>query len=354
MNLIFYIFLFIFWTLFWSFASVLIYRLHSKKPGILTWRSFCPKCNHKLWFWDLIPIFSWLLNLWKCRYCKKKISIIYPILEISTWILFVLIWYFLIDFNLILSLNFNEIIKLIFWLFIWFISILYIFYDILFLEINEWIMGIWIFIILIAIIFQSIWLIYIIPTLPAWEDNIFSIILLVFTLIGLYIIMLKEFSDIVDTIIILLVIFWIYILKLIFPENKLINYTSINALIWALIIFIFFYIQYLIWIILHQIEKKTKKEKNYKFQEWIIWWWDLRIAIFIGLLLGVYLSPAWLMITYLIWSIISIIILIIQKIKTKSWKLNTQVPFWPFLAVWFFITLFFNEQIINLLKIHFF
>jgi prepilin signal peptidase PulO-like enzyme (type II secretory pathway) len=45
--------------------------------------------------------------------------------------------------------------------------------------------------------------------------------------------------------------------------------------------------------------------------------------------------------------------LIIQKIKTKSWELNTQVPFWPFIAIWFFLTIFYQEQINNLLKIYF-
>jgi len=354
----FYLTLFIFWTLFWSFASVLIHRLHSWESGILTGRSHCPKCNHKLSFGDLIPILSWIKNLWKCKYCKEKISIIYPLLEISTWILFSLIWYFLINYNLLLSGNINEILKLLFWLFIWFISILYIFYDIKFLEIHEWILWAWIFISLIIIIFQSFWVINIIPTLPFWNQDfynstLYSVIILLISISGLYIIMLKEFSDILDTLILVSILLIIYIFKL-FSQENLLNLTTINALIWALIIFIFFYIQYLLWIVLHQIEKKKKKKEEYRFQDWIIWWWDLRIAILIWLLLGTYLAPAWLMITYLIGSIISIFILLIQKIYSKNWNINTQIPFWPFLAIWFFITLFFYKQINYLLKIYFF
>jgi leader peptidase (prepilin peptidase)/N-methyltransferase len=144
METFFYLCLFIFWTLFWSFSSVLIYRLKSWESWIMNWRSHCPKCNNILHSLELIPIFSWIKNLWKCKYCKEKVSAIYPSLEISTWILFTLIWYFLIDFNLIVSLNWFEIFKLIFWLSIWFISIIYIFYDILFLEIHEWVLLTWI------------------------------------------------------------------------------------------------------------------------------------------------------------------------------------------------------------------
>jgi hypothetical protein len=215
-----------------------------------------------------------------------------------------------------------------------------------------------IFISLIAIIFQSFWIINIIPSLVFYEIDFNTILISTFILIIsiwiYYLVMLNEFSDLVDSlflslIIIILCIFWIY-----FPDIEFKKLVSINALIWSLIFFLFFYIQYIIWIILHQIEKRTKKEKDYKFQDWIIGWWDLRIAILVWLLLWFSLSPAWLMLTYLCWSIISIFILIFQKYKNKTWKLNTQVPFWPFIAIGFFITIFFQEQINNLLKIYFF
>ena len=137
MDIFFYSFLFIFWTLFWSFASIVIYRIKSWEGWILNWRSHCASCNKVLKALDLIPILSYLLNKWACSSCKKKVSHIYPLLEISTWILFWLIWYFLIDYSLIFSGNITEIIKLVFFLIIWFITIVYTFYDILFLEISE-------------------------------------------------------------------------------------------------------------------------------------------------------------------------------------------------------------------------
>ena len=102
MELFYYVYLFIFWTLFWSFSSVIISRIKNHKSWIIAWRSECPKCKHKLWILDLFPIFSYLSTLGKCRYCHKKISILYPILEFSLWIIFVLTSYFLIDFNQII------------------------------------------------------------------------------------------------------------------------------------------------------------------------------------------------------------------------------------------------------------
>ena len=354
MNYLFYISLFIFWTLFWSFWSVLIYRLYSKESGILNWRSHCAKCNHQLWFWDLIPIFSWASNLWKCKYCKEKISIVYPLLELSTWILFSLIWYFLIDYNLIINLNINEVIKLIFWLIIWFITILYTFYDLLFLEIHEWMMLSWIIIACLAIIFQSLWIINIIDTIPyninIW-NNYIAIIIFIITIISLYIIMLNNFNEFIDIAILIFIVILIFTFNKYFAETNIKNYTSLNALFWSLIIFIFFFIQYIIWVILHIIEKRTKKKEEYRFEDWIIWWGDLRIAILIWLLLWYTYSLSWLMLTYIVWTIISITIIIIWKIRNK--EVNNQVPFWPFLAIWFFITIFYQQQINTLLKIYF-
>jgi leader peptidase (prepilin peptidase) / N-methyltransferase len=40
---------------------------------------------------DLIPIVSWVMNKGNCKYCKEKVSSIYPILELSTGALFAMI-----------------------------------------------------------------------------------------------------------------------------------------------------------------------------------------------------------------------------------------------------------------------
>lgn len=65
-------------------------RKNAKQYSILTGRSVCPKCKHVLGGLDLIPIFSWLFLRGKCRYCKKSISVQYPLVEAITLILFIL------------------------------------------------------------------------------------------------------------------------------------------------------------------------------------------------------------------------------------------------------------------------
>ena len=94
MNILLYILIFIMGILFGSFFSLAIYRI-PKNQNILHPRSYCPNCNHKLSFFDLIPIFSYVFLLGKCRYCKKKIRPRYLILEILSGITFVLIAYFM-------------------------------------------------------------------------------------------------------------------------------------------------------------------------------------------------------------------------------------------------------------------
>lgn len=58
--------------------------------------STCPHCGHKIRAWENIPVISWLLLLkGKCSECKKPISIRYPLVEIATALLSVLvIWMF--------------------------------------------------------------------------------------------------------------------------------------------------------------------------------------------------------------------------------------------------------------------
>ncbi len=77
-----------------SFVNALVWRLReqsqakskSKKRefSILRGRSVCPHCKHQLGIKDLVPVLSWLSLGGKCRYCKKKISVQYPLIEILT------------------------------------------------------------------------------------------------------------------------------------------------------------------------------------------------------------------------------------------------------------------------------
>ncbi len=79
-----------------SFLNCAVYRIEIKK-SFVKGRSFCPYCKHPLSWQDLIPVFSYIFLRGKCRYCKEKISIQYPLVEILTGFLFLLIFLFFKD-----------------------------------------------------------------------------------------------------------------------------------------------------------------------------------------------------------------------------------------------------------------
>lgn len=64
---------------FGSFANVCILRSFTNES--FGGRSHCPKCNTQIAAYDLIPILSFFILKGKCRYCKSRISIQYPIVE---------------------------------------------------------------------------------------------------------------------------------------------------------------------------------------------------------------------------------------------------------------------------------
>ncbi|MDF2840409.1 MAG: peptidase [Clostridia bacterium] len=75
-----------------SFLNVCIYRIPEKK-SIAFPASHCPTCEHSLNAIDLIPIVGYLINKGKCKYCGVKISIQYPMVELLTGILFLLLFH---------------------------------------------------------------------------------------------------------------------------------------------------------------------------------------------------------------------------------------------------------------------
>lgn len=108
MNLIFYILIFIIGTLFGSFYTLAVYRI-PKRQDIVHTHSYCPNCNHKLGFLDLIPIISYVMLRGKCRYCQNKIRPRYLLLEILSGFLFLGLA-FLMNFHLE-TLNATKIIE---------------------------------------------------------------------------------------------------------------------------------------------------------------------------------------------------------------------------------------------------
>jgi leader peptidase (prepilin peptidase)/N-methyltransferase len=75
-----------------SFLNVCICRIPEKK-SIAFPASHCTKCGTGLKAADLIPIISYLLLKGKCRYCKAQISVQYPIVELISGLIILLLFY---------------------------------------------------------------------------------------------------------------------------------------------------------------------------------------------------------------------------------------------------------------------
>jgi len=72
-----------------SFLGVVIERLPAGRPFV--WgRSVCDACGHELEPLDLIPFASWLLTRGRCRYCRARLSVFYPLIELAA--LLVAVW----------------------------------------------------------------------------------------------------------------------------------------------------------------------------------------------------------------------------------------------------------------------
>lgn len=111
MNIFLYAIIFIIGTVFGSFYTLAVYRI-PKNIDIVKKHSYCPNCNHKLGFFELIPVLSYIFLGGKCKHCKQKIIIRYLLLELLGGVSFVMLAIALkID---ALNLNISNIIIYIF------------------------------------------------------------------------------------------------------------------------------------------------------------------------------------------------------------------------------------------------
>ncbi len=78
-----FIFIFIFGAMIGSFLNVVIARMPDNK-SVVTPRSACPKCGHKISWFENIPIISYIFLRGKCRGCGVGISKLYPLIELIT------------------------------------------------------------------------------------------------------------------------------------------------------------------------------------------------------------------------------------------------------------------------------
>lgn len=81
----------IFGLLIGSFLNVVVFRIDDLK-SIATGRSHCQNCKKDIAWYDLIPVISFMLLKGKCRYCKSNISWQYPVVEIATALVFVILF----------------------------------------------------------------------------------------------------------------------------------------------------------------------------------------------------------------------------------------------------------------------
>lgn len=102
MEILIFLLIFLLGTVIGSFLNVVIYRLGTGK-SIVKGRSICMTCNRYLRWYELIPLFSFLIQAGKCRRCASKISHQYPIVEFFTGVIFVLL---AIKFTYLLDVSF--------------------------------------------------------------------------------------------------------------------------------------------------------------------------------------------------------------------------------------------------------
>ena len=120
--LIFGILLFVLGLVIGSFLNVVIYRLpiilkHKWQNDISAYdkaapfnllypRSHCPKCSTKIPEWSNIPLVGFFILRGKCFFCKVKIPIRYPLVELVTGLLFIIAGFYFTDVSLLAVLVF--------------------------------------------------------------------------------------------------------------------------------------------------------------------------------------------------------------------------------------------------------
>jgi leader peptidase (prepilin peptidase)/N-methyltransferase len=95
-----YLIVFLFGLFFGSFLGVLVDRL-PREETVIKGRSRCEFCGKELHWIDLIPVLSFISTEGKCRYCHAPLPYFYPLIELSTGILFALTYLFLIPNQII-------------------------------------------------------------------------------------------------------------------------------------------------------------------------------------------------------------------------------------------------------------
>ena len=89
-SILLYIMIFLYGIIIGSFLNVCIYRIPEKQ--CIVPNSHCMSCGHRLHWYDLFPLFSYLFLKGRCRYCGAKISIQYPLVEALNGVLYLIVF----------------------------------------------------------------------------------------------------------------------------------------------------------------------------------------------------------------------------------------------------------------------
>jgi len=258
-----------------SFLNVLIYKLEGKKRKNLRGRSFCPECGEAISWYDNVPVVSWLLLGGKCRKCQKKISIQYPLVELFTSLVFVLLGYtflfpLLTHTPVILSeaKNLIPIINLIFWLFFSSTLIVIFAYDLKH---------------------------KVIPNEAIYTGYLAALFFIVFNAFG--------------------------------AKSQGVAYLVDHVAAGASAFVIFM----LIAIVGGKIFKQSAMGGG-----------DIKLVLFIGLILGLSGTSVALYFAFTLGAVVGVLTLL-----TRKKKMNSQIPFGPFLVLGCLASLFFGEKIIS-------
>lgn len=73
-----------------SFANELIDRLPQGR-SVIWGRSVCDDCRKTLRWYELVPVFSWLIQVGRCRRCRARLSVKYPLIELIFGVIFVVL-----------------------------------------------------------------------------------------------------------------------------------------------------------------------------------------------------------------------------------------------------------------------
>ena len=90
-TVLLYIIIFLYGFVIGSFLNVCIYRI-PKQENIVKIRSHCMNCGYQLKWYDLVPVFSYLCLRGRCRSCKQKISVQYPLIELLNGVLYCIVF----------------------------------------------------------------------------------------------------------------------------------------------------------------------------------------------------------------------------------------------------------------------